>query len=427
MTKTKILIVEDSLTQSQRLSHLLLENHYEVMVAKNGQDALNQIEQINPMLLISDVMMPEMDGYQLCRALRAKPQFAALPIILLTTLADTEDIAHGLECGANYFITKPYEDHFLIKHVENVLSIHHLRLNESPDGNVKILLNGNEHIITANKTQILDLLVSIYEAALLKNQQLCAAQLELHELNAALEQRVEERTQALKNEMLENAKLYEEQIAHTNQIESYLKEREAILKEIYHRVKNNLQVISSLLSLQLRTVADVEAKSVLIKSAARIKSMALVHELLYQSRDLAKISMKAYAQYLARYLYELYGVDSNKIRFIIEGDEVEFKIEKAISCGLIINEVISNSLKYAFQGRTQGEIRLTLMKDADHIVLSISDNGQGVPEQVTQQNTHSLGMNLIFSLAKQIDGEVELDRKEGTCFRFTFPREAIIA
>ena len=395
----KILIVEDSQTQAERLKYILEHNGHQVSAAINGQDALNQINDVNPNLLISDIVMPVMNGYELCKHVRLNSQFKNLPIILLTTLSNTEDIVEGLKCGANYMITKPYEDDYLLKHLNAAIDIHKIRVSEAESNDVKILVNGHVHVITAKKSQILDLLISIYDAAVQTNRELYSTRLEMQELNSILEEKVVERTDALRTS---------------------LAEKEALLKEIYHRVKNNLQVVSSLLNLQAAAIKEPAAQEILIGSSARVKSMALIHEMLYQTENLSQINMENYIDNLFKYIFAIYNVDSNKIKLSTDIDDISLSIDTAIPCGLIINELISNALKYAFPGNKSGEIKLSFKKQENNVILIVSDDGGGIPSHIDIKNSTSLGMRLIYSLTKQLDGNIVLDSSKGTTFTLIF-------
>lgn len=203
-------------------------------------------------------------------------------------------------------------------------------------------------------------------------------------------------------------------------LQDSLKEKEALLKEVYHRVKNNLQVVSSLLSLQAEASQEFSVKEVLIQSSTRIKSMALIHEMLYQTKNLANIGMEDYINNLLKYLFEIYAVDSNKIKLTTDIDDVSLSIDTAIPCGLIINELTSNALKHAFPGNKSGEIKFLFKKQENKIILILSDEGVGIPPQIDIKNTSSLGMRLIHSLTKQLGGNIILESGKGTTFTLTF-------
>jgi PAS domain S-box-containing protein len=204
-------------------------------------------------------------------------------------------------------------------------------------------------------------------------------------------------------------------------LKASLKEKEILLREIHHRVKNNLQIISSLLNLQTRYVMDNEvAVDVLKESRNRVKSMAIIHEKLYQSTDFVNIKFDDYILRLILDLFYSYNLQKDQIKPVIEVKDIELNIETAIPCGLIINELISNSLKYAFPDGQKGEIRISLKSKKDSYQLCISDNGVGLPEELDYKNAKSLGLQLVNNLVDQIDGEITLDRSQGTKFKIIF-------
>jgi two-component sensor histidine kinase len=204
-------------------------------------------------------------------------------------------------------------------------------------------------------------------------------------------------------------------------IRASLKEKEVLLKEIHHRVKNNLQIVSSLLYLQATRTEDPGAVSALRESRARVKSMALIHERLYQSPNLASVDMGGYTRNLVSDLQRFYRTDDSSVRLTVNIDDIPLGITEAIPCGLIINELVSNVLKHAFPKGEGGEITIQLLREsAKHITLTVSDNGIGFPEHVDFRNASSLGLTLINSLVQQLDGSIELDRRGGTTFTITF-------
>jgi len=202
----------------------------------------------------------------------------------------------------------------------------------------------------------------------------------------------------------------------SEQLQKSLKEKEALLKEIYHRVKNNLQVITSLINLQLDSVDNVESRQALIESVTRIKTMALVHEMLYQSNNLSEIKLNNYIELLINNLYEIYNVSHKTIKFQLQFDDVVLSIDKAITLGLIINEIVSNSFKHAFPGNQPGEIHCSLKKTNNKIILTISDNGIGIPDQFDPTTAQTLGMRLIMNLTKQLQATIQLSKNKGTTF-----------
>jgi len=227
---------------------------------------------------------------------------------------------------------------------------------------------------------------------------------------------------------VENARLYkraQQEIADRmraeKQIEASLKEKEVLLREIHHRVKNNLQVISSLLHLQSRGIQDKETLEIFRDSQNRVRSMALIHEKLYRSHDLARVDFAGYIRRLTSALIRSYRAHSAPVNLRVDASDICLPIDSAVPCGLIINELVSNSLKHAFVDGREGEIRVTLRSSADHqVTLVVSDNGVGFPEEVDFQNTKSLGLQLINTLTQQLAGTVELHRNGGTEFQIMF-------
>jgi PAS domain S-box-containing protein len=206
------------------------------------------------------------------------------------------------------------------------------------------------------------------------------------------------------------------------QIKASLREKEALLKEIHHRVKNNLQVVSSLLGLQSRSIGDVATRKKFQESQNRIHSMALLHECLYQSDNLAKIHFSSYIQQLSEYLFRAYGESaSDRVRLHVDLDSLFLDMDTAVPCGLIINELISNSLKYAFPEGRQGEIIIRLRGSNDRMSsLSVADNGIGLSSGVDWTSTRSLGLRLVRTLSEQLGAKVQLEDGPGTHFRVTF-------
>ena len=215
-----------------------------------------------------------------------------------------------------------------------------------------------------------------------------------------------------------------------NKIKASLEEKGLLLQEIHHRVKNNLQIISSLLSLQSKYVKDKEDLELFRESQSRVRSMAFIHEQLYQSSDFTNIEFGAYVENLINYLSYSYSIDPSYINFKLDIDDVSLDINTAIPCGLIINELVTNSLKYAFPANyckshddttNLNEICVYLHSyKKDKFILIISDNGVGLPEDINYKNNGTLGLLLVNSLVDQLDGTIELDRANGTKFKLIF-------
>lgn len=200
----KILMAEDSPTQAQQLRYILTRQGYEVAMAANGRIALDMVHQVRPALIISDVVMPEMDGYELSTAVKSDPALRDIPVILVTTMSDPQDVIRGLECGADNFVLKPYDEQYLLSRVRYVILNREMRRPNDAGMGVEIYFNGERHFITADRLQILNLLLSTYDAAIQRNKELNRSQEELqgtnsrlNDLKLELEKRVKERTEEL--------------------------------------------------------------------------------------------------------------------------------------------------------------------------------------------------------------------------------------
>lgn len=205
------------------------------------------------------------------------------------------------------------------------------------------------------------------------------------------------------------------------QIRRSLREKEILLKEIHHRVKNNLQVISSLLMLQSEEATDEGAVEMLRASQNRVYSMAIMHETLYQSEYLAEIDLVDYMQRLANHLVRSYQADPQSIAVQIDIGHISLSTDTAIQCGLIVNELVSNSLKHAFPTSQAGEISIGVQQEHDNqVILTVSDNGVGLPPDIPFPGTGSLGLQLVAMLIHQLEGKVEVERDGGTTFKIQF-------
>ncbi|MBD1866764.1 PAS domain S-box protein [Cyanobacteria bacterium FACHB-471] len=218
-------------------------------------------------------------------------------------------------------------------------------------------------------------------------------------------------------------------LKHTEErLQASLKEKEVLLKEIHHRVKNNLQIVYSLLRLQRRKLKDQLAANALLESQSRIESIALIHEKLYQSEDLSHINLAEYIPSLVTNLFSTYNLSHTQIALRTEIEPIFLDIDKAIRCGLIINELLSNSLKYAFPDRNQNNLSIHLQlftistgAEKSTIQLNMKDNGVGIPDHIDFSRPETLGLQLVQGFVGQLKGTLEMQRQGGTEFRVLFP------
>jgi len=203
-----------------------------------------------------------------------------------------------------------------------------------------------------------------------------------------------------------------------------LKEKELLLKEVHHRVKNNMQMISSILILQAAALNDDKIREVFDECNDRIRSMAIVHEKLYRSQNLSNIDCKNYLETISNSLIESYKEDTQNIHLTLDVKDVFLNIDTAIPLGLIINELLTNSLKYAFKDADEGEIRIILQSiDENRFELKVKDNGTGLPENFDIKNTNSLGLQIVSLLSEgQLNGKININRDSGTEFHITFKK-----
>jgi PAS domain S-box-containing protein len=202
-----------------------------------------------------------------------------------------------------------------------------------------------------------------------------------------------------------------------------LKEKEVLLQEVHHRVKNNLQVISSILNLQSSYVDDEKTLEVLRESQQRIKSMSFIHETIYRTADFSKLEFTEYVRTIANNLIQSYRAGNESVSFVADMDEIYLNLDQSIPCGLIVNELVSNALKYAFKGRKKGTLTVGLHEKNNTIELCIKDDGVGLPKDFGYEKTNSLGIQLVYALLEQVDAEMEVKSKNGTEFLIRFQRK----
>ncbi len=373
---TKILAIDDKQDNLTAISALLtsLMPDCTAITTRSGAEGIEKAMAELPDTILLDLKMPEMDGFEVCKRLKSDEATCHIPIIMLTAVrTDSASRIEGLELGADAFLTKPINEGELVAQVRVMLRI---KRAEDMMRREKDLL---EDLVKQRTSSLVD-------------------------ANKKMKQEIEERRRA------EAA------------VRASLKEREILLREIHHRVKNNMQIISSLLRLQAGSVKDEKYAALLQDSQHRIKSMALIHERLYLSENFAMVDFAGYVRGLARDLYRSYEIDPSKTALKIEVEDVSLGINNAIPCGLIMNELISNSLKHAFAQEGKGELEIAFRSvSGDEVELIVGDNGVGLPDDLDFRNTESMGLHIVTMLAEdQLKGKIELDRTAGTKFHVRF-------
>ena len=205
------------------------------------------------------------------------------------------------------------------------------------------------------------------------------------------------------------------------QIRATLREKEVLLKEIHHRIKNNLQIVSSMLSLQASQSDDAAVRSMFEASQNRVRSIALMHEILYQVKDLAHVDFAGYIRALMDGLFQSLSIADGRITWRLEADRTRLSLDQAIPCGLLVNELVTNALKHAFPDGAAGTLTIRLGRcEGDLVELEVSDDGVGLPDSVDPRHSATLGLDLVFTIAEQLQAEVDLRRRPGVGYRFRF-------
>lgn len=409
-----ILIVDDNPTNLSVIVDYLEESGLNILVSQDGESSLKRAKYAKPGIILLDVLMPGIDGYETCRRLKSDPDTQDIPIIFMTALSSTEDKVKGFDAGAVDYVTKPIQPAEVLARIKLHLQLRFM---------TQTLSRQNE-VLTVEVEQrkaIQTRLRTINSKLEREAKERILAQTALKELNLELEARVAKRTNLLAQSNHKLQQEIQERKQAETQLKNSLNEKEVLLKEIYHRVKNNLLVVSSLLEIQCSSIEDPEMIRILQNSQERIYSMALVHEQLYRSDNLQKIDISLYIKALLDNISTSHINSEEKINLIVDAQEINLNIETVNSCGLIINELITNALEHAFTEQEQGNIWLNLKYNAEgEIELIIKDDGRGMPSDFDFDDAESLGLRLVKILTRQLEGKLELDLSQGTCFKITF-------
>ena len=374
-----VLIVDDHEDNRYLMRSLFASGGHRVSEAPNGKIALEILAQGDWDLVISDILMPIMDGYELCRQVRTSPSLKSVPFVFYTaTYVDDKDEAFALKLGADRFFRKPLDPRVFMENIRQLMK----EISEDP-GRARPTVQGSEKEI-----------LKLY--------------------NERLVNKLEAKMIGLEKEVAERKRTEEA-------LRASLREKEALLQEIHHRVKNNMQVISSLLSLQVRHMSNEECRRVLIEGQTRIRSMSMVHEQLYQSQDLSNVDLAAYIRKLADHLFSLFLPDSPRVAFATDLEDLRLDINAAIPCGLILNELLSNALRHAFPGDRTGRVRAATRRKPDgSLEIRVEDDGVGLPKGLDFRQAESLGLQIVNLLADQLEATLEVDQTKGTAFILTF-------
>ena len=409
-----ILIVDDNTSNLAVIVDYLEESGLNILVSQDGDSSLKRAKYAKPSIILLDVLMPGIDGYETCRRLKNDPETKDIPVIFMTALSSTKDKVKGFEVGAVDYVTKPIQPEEVFARIKLHLELGYMTQTLARQNTIlqveiqqRKSIEKELHIINNQLKQ--------------KIEERNKAQEALKILNEQLESRVEQRTNELQitNQNL-NCQIIEREKAEA-QVRKSLQEKELLLKEIHHRVKNNLLVVSNLLDFQTDYIEEGAIIKMFENSQHRINSMALIHEQLYNSANFKKLNLSDYVTALVEKLSDSYETYQKGIKILSDTDEIYLNIETAQPCGLIINELIANALEHAFPNNRQGTIWLIFKKkEPEQIILTITDDGIGFPENIDFQQTESLGLQLVCTLTEQLEGEIELQPTKGTSFVITF-------
>jgi two-component system sensor histidine kinase/response regulator len=381
-----ILVVEDSPTQAMLLKRLLVENGYTVSISPNGKEAIDSIYKRRPTLIISDIVMPVMDGYEMCHSIKTDQSLREIPVILLTSLTDPEDVIRGLEAKADVYITKPYDETNLLLKVASILENPVMREDK---GELEITLGKKQYIISSNRREILNLLLFTYESAIHKNRQLIKVQNELKKLNEQLEDKVEDRTAELRAEINERRRV-EQSLKEANE---KLKELDVLksdfLSTVSHELRTPLGIMREGVSLCLEGVAGeiTETQKDLLTDTK--ESIDRLTRLITDLLDISKIEAKKIQ--LRRKILDL-GEIVKKIchDFEIQAGDKGVQIRHALpkknlklyidgdKINQIFNNLISNAIRYTEKG---GEISIHVTEKENCVECLVRDSGSGIAEK----------------------------------------------
>jgi two-component sensor histidine kinase/CheY-like chemotaxis protein len=379
----KILILEDVAFDAELIEYELRREGvgFSSKRVETEENYMKELEELKPDLILADHSLPKFDGLSALKIANEKCPY--IPFLFVSGKIGEEFAVNALKEGATDYIFKNNLSK-LVPAIQRALK----EFNEKAERE--------------------------------------KAEKALREAHFELEQQVLERTEALSRVNDDLRVEMDERERIENKLKKSLEEKEILLKEIHHRVKNNLQIISSLLNLQSRYITDEKMLDIYKESQNRVKSMAIIHEKLYQSEDLAKIDFEDYVKSLILDLFNSYGVNESRIQLEVNIKDILLDINTAIPCGLIVNELVTNSIKHGFPTENnlltnnKGKIAVSTVKGDEFYVMTVYDNGVGFPENLDFQNTDSLGMQLVVNLTSQLRGTVELERGNGTLFRITF-------
>ncbi len=364
-----ILIVDDVISNLDLLEAVLLDAGYKTRCTHSGESALIIAETLPIELILLDIKMDGMDGFETCRHLKENIATRDIPVIFISAMGDEMEKIAGFESGGIDYITKPF-------FTGEVLSRVNAHLNAS-------------------------------------------------RARAYLDRQIKERTEDLRKinkELISEIKVRKEA---EKSLKIMLNEKTTLIKELHHRVKNNMQVISSMLQLQLDTLSGEKEREFFLDFTNRIEAMAIAHESMYQSDLVSNIKIKGLINSLIDYYGMAFKINDLKDKTEIHTDDAFLSLSEAVPCAIIINELMTNSIKHTFINDGLDHVSVSFKSDnLGSYILEVSDNGNGLPDNISFHKPRSLGILLVNVLTKQLKGKIEyINSGKGTTVRIKFPEK----
>ncbi|MBE0644829.1 MAG: response regulator [Bacteroidetes bacterium] len=418
-TGIEILVVEDSPTQALKLKYILEKQEYAVRLATNGREGLEAIAQRRPTLVISDVLMPEMDGYELCSHIKADDELSSIPVILLTTLSDPQDIIRGLESGADNFLNKPYSEEALLSRIKYILINMDVRTRTRTGMGIEIYFANKKHYLTSERIQIIDLLLSTYENAVEKNRELELANKKLR----AVQEEIEKSNDQLK-QLNEQKNMLLGMAAHDLRNPLYLIEgySEFLLKDNSENISADQRTI----------ISAIQSSSTYM--VQMINDLLDVHKIETGKMDL-KLEVADFTQVVRNV------IDRNEFSATNKGVEITVSLPDDIPHFLfdpsrieqVMGNLIDNAIKFSFKGSA---IEVSVQYHDAEIMFSVKDYGPGIPEKeqgrlfkpfsttsvkpTGNEKSTGLGLAIAESIVSKHNGRIWVQSEQGKGSQFCF-------